>query len=114
MSFANCRASLQSVEHEWEDEVSELEEELRREGGRHHDGVRQLEDGAGPPDRVQDAEAAVEVDRHQRESENLKTEEGGSLNKIIVKCNWFVYPRGSGISGLRRRDHAKTMFFRFR
>ena len=71
----NCRASLKSVEHEWEDEVSELEEELWREAGRHHGGVRQLEDGAGPPDRVQDAEAAVEVDRHQRESENFKTED---------------------------------------
>ena len=63
----NC-ASLKSVEHEWNDEVSELEEELRREAGRHHDGVGQLEDGARPPHRVQDAEAAVQVHRHQRES----------------------------------------------
>ena len=58
-------ASLKPVEEEGQDEVSELEEELRREAGRHQDGVRQLEDGAGPPDRVEDAEAAVEVHRHQ-------------------------------------------------
>ena len=64
----NC-PSLESVEQEWEYEVSELEEELRREAGGHHDGVGQLEDGARPPNRVQDAEAAVEVHRHQGESE---------------------------------------------
>ena len=61
-------SNLQPVEEEGEDEVSELEEELRREAGGHQGGVGQPEDGARPPDRVQDAEAAVQVDRHQRES----------------------------------------------
>ena len=49
---------------------------MRREAGRHHDGVGQLEDGARPPDRVQDAEAAVEVDRHQGEPEKRERRVG--------------------------------------
>ena len=101
----NC-ASLKSVEHEGEDEVSELEEELWREAGGHHDGVRQLEDGAGPPDRVEDAETAVEVERHQGESEKMMIDElsaMGDYHTPAGRTMEIVPPEGHIILPERRR-----------